>query len=115
MNPAAADDVNRRRGEVHDESSSSPGMSNCVGGLFELGLPEDAIAQHGVQGCDHLAHDGDDDDLGLLARRGEAITEGLGGGVGGAGAEAANVEDVTPGYAPAVDAAMSPELAAIEV
>ena len=24
-------------------------MSNCVGGLFELGLPEEAIAQHVVQ------------------------------------------------------------------
>src|SRR3954453_11122237 len=90
-------------------------MSNCVGGLFELGLPEDAIAQHGVQGCDHLAHDGDDDDLGLLARRGEAITEGFESGVVAAGAEGGHVEDVTHRHAAAVDAAMSPELAAIEV
>src|SRR3954463_2573668 len=87
-------------------------MSNCVGGLVGLGLPEDAIAQHGVQGCDHLAHDGDDDDLGLLARRGEAITEGFESGVVAARTEGGHVEDVTDGHTAAVDAAMAPELAA---
>src|SRR3954462_7640386 len=90
-------------------------MSNCVGCSGGLGLPEDAIAQHGVQGCDHLAHDGDDDDLGLLARRGEAITEGFESGVVAASPEGGHVEDVTHRHAAAVDAAMSPELAAIEV
>src|SRR3954451_25156788 len=90
-------------------------MSNCVGCSGGLGLPEDAIAQHGVQGCDHLAHDSDDDDLGLLARRGEAITEGFESGVVAARTEGGHVEDVTDRHAAAVDAAMSPELAAIEV
>ena len=69
-------------------------MSNCVGGLFELGLPEGAVAQHSVQGCDHLAHDGDDHDLGLLARRREAIMEGLESGVVAARTEGCHVEDV---------------------
>ena len=43
-------------------------MSNCVGSSG-LGLPARAVAQHGVDRGDHLAHDGDKDDLGLLARR----------------------------------------------
>src|SRR3954465_14128231 len=90
-------------------------MSNCVGGLVGLGLPGYAIAQHGVQGFDYLAHDGDDDDLGLLARRGEAITEGFESGVVAARTEGGHVEDVTDRHAAAVDAAMSPELAAIEL
>ena len=34
-----------------------------------FGLPGDVVAQHGVEGCDHLAHDGDDDDFGLFVRR----------------------------------------------
>ena len=49
-------------------------MSNCVG-LSGLGLPASAVAEHGVEGGDHLAHDGDDDDLGLLAGGGEALVE----------------------------------------
>jgi hypothetical protein len=44
-------------------------MSNCVG-LSGLGLPASAVAEHGVEGGNHLAHDGDDDDLGLLAGSG---------------------------------------------
>ena len=90
-------------------------MSNCVGGLVGLGLPEDAIAQHGVQGCDHLAHDGDDDDLGLLARRGEAITEGFESGVVAARTEGGHVENVADRHAASVDAAVSPHLAAVEI
>ena len=45
-------------------------MSNCVCSSG-LGLPASAVAQHGVEGGDHLAHDGDKDDLGLLAGSGE--------------------------------------------
>ena len=41
-------------------------MSNCGVGSGGFGLPGDVVAQHGVKGCDHLAHDGDDDDLGLF-------------------------------------------------
>ena len=44
-------------------------MSNCVGSSG-LGLPASAVAQHGVERGDHLAHDGDKDDLGLLAGSG---------------------------------------------
>jgi hypothetical protein len=47
-------------------------MSNCVGSSG-LGLPASAVAEHGVEGGDHLAHDGDDDDLGLLAGSDEVI------------------------------------------
>jgi hypothetical protein len=36
-----------------------------------FGLPGDVVAQHGVEGCDHLAHDGDDDDFGLFVGGGE--------------------------------------------
>src|SRR3954454_13103720 len=90
-------------------------MSNCTGGSGGLGLPGGAVAQHGVQGGDHLAHDGDDDDLGLLARRREAITEGFESGVVAARTEGGHVEDVADRHAAAVDAAMSSELAAIEV
>ena len=51
-------------------------MSNCVCSSG-LGLPASAVAQHGVKRGDHLAHDGDKDDLGLLAGGGEALRAGL--------------------------------------
>ena len=38
-----------------------------------FGLPGDVVAQHGVEGCDHLAHDGDDDDFGLFVGGGETM------------------------------------------
>ena len=41
-------------------------MSNCVGSSG-VGPPTSAVAQHGVERGDHLAHDGDKDDLGLRA------------------------------------------------
>ena len=40
-------------------------MSNCDVGSGGFGLPGDVVAQHS-EGCDHLAHDGDDDDFRLL-------------------------------------------------
>src|ERR1700745_2409219 len=43
-------------------------MSNCVVASGGFGLPGDVVAQHSVEGCDHLAHDGDDDDFGLWQR-----------------------------------------------
>src|SRR3954449_11800491 len=85
-------------------------MSNCVGSL-----PASAVAQHRVQHGDHLTHDGDKDDLGLLAGSGEAVVEGFEGGVVTAGVEVGYVEDVSDRQASAVDASMSPELAAVEV
>src|SRR5918993_5893706 len=89
-------------------------MSNCVG-LSDLGLPASAVAEHGVEGGDHLAHDGDDDDLRLLAGIGEALAEGFEGGVVPAGTKGSHVEDVSDRHASAVDAAVSPQLAAIEI
>jgi hypothetical protein len=44
-------------------------MSNCVGSNG-LGLPASAVAQRGVERGDHLAHDRDNDDRGLLAGSG---------------------------------------------
>jgi hypothetical protein len=38
-----------------------------------FGLPGDVVAQHSVEGCDHLAHDGDDDDFGLFVGGGETM------------------------------------------
>ena len=90
-------------------------MSNCVAGSGGSGLPGGTVAKHGVEDGDHFAHDGDDDDLGLLAGADKAIAEGFQGGVVAAGAEGGHVEDVTDRHAAAIDAAMSPELAAIEV
>ena len=50
-------------------------MSNCVVGSGGFGLPGDVVAQHGVEGCDHLAHDGNDDDFGLFVGGGETMVE----------------------------------------
>src|SRR5688572_28653597 len=83
-------------------------MSNCVGSSG-LWLPANAVAQHGVERGDHLAHDGDDDDLGLLARSGEALVECFEGGVITASAEGSHVEDVSDRHAAAVDAAVRSE------
>ena len=90
-------------------------MSNCVGSSGGLGLPGGGVAQHCVEGGDHLAHDGDDDDLGLLAGGGEAIAEGFEGWVVAAGAERGHVEDIADRPAASVDAAGSFELAAVVV
>src|SRR5829696_7181899 len=89
-------------------------MSNCVGSSG-LGLPASAVAQHGVERGDHLAHDGDKDDLGRLAGGGEALVECFEGGVVTAGAEGRHVEDVSDRHAAAIDAAMSAELATVEI
>ena len=43
-----------------------------------FGLPGDVVAQHGVEGCDHLAHDGNDDDFELFVGGGEATVEDFG-------------------------------------
>ena len=36
---------------------------------------------HGIEGGDHLSHDGDDNDFGLLVDRGETVVEDLEGGI----------------------------------
>src|SRR4051794_31266794 len=89
-------------------------MSNCVCSSG-LGLPASAVAQHGVKRGDHLAHDGDKDDLGLLAGSGETVVECFESGVVTAGAEGRHVEDISHRHAAAVYAAMSAKLAAVEI
>src|SRR5499427_5604049 len=73
------------------------------------------IAEHSVEGCDHFSHDGDDDDLGFFVGGGEAFVEGLEGGTVTACAEGGHVEDVTDRHPTTIDAAVSLELAAVEV
>ena len=90
-------------------------MSNCVVGSGGSRLPCSTIAEHGVEGCDHFSHDGDDDDLGFFVGVGEAIVEGFEGGTVSACAEGGHVEDVTDRHPTTVDAAVSLELAAVEV
>jgi hypothetical protein len=50
-------------------------MSNCVVASGGFGLPGDVVAQHSVEGRDHLAHDGDDDDFGLFVGGGETMVK----------------------------------------
>src|SRR5262249_58958232 len=90
-------------------------MSNCVVGSGGLRLPYGIIAEHSVEGCDHFSHDGDDDDLGFFVGVGEAIVEGFEGRTVSACAEGGHVEDITDRYPTTVDAAVSLELAAVEV
>src|SRR4029077_3068914 len=88
---------------------------NCVVGSGGFRLPFNIVAEHGVEGCDHLSHDRNDDDLGLLIGGSETFVEGFEGRVVSASAEGRHVEDVTDRHTTTVDTAMSPELAAIEV
>src|SRR5262249_26354743 len=90
-------------------------MSNCVVGSGGLRLPCSIIAEHSVEGCDHFSHDGDDDDLGFLVGVGEAIGEGLEGGIVSACAEGRHVEDITDRHPTPGDTATYPELATVEV
>ena len=90
-------------------------MSNCVVGSGRSRLPCSIIAEHSVEGCDHFSHHGHDDDLGFFVGGGEAFVEGLEGGTVTACAEGGHVEDVTNRHPATVDAAVSLELAAVEV
>jgi hypothetical protein len=90
-------------------------MSNCVVGSCGSELPSSAVAQYGIEGCDHLSHDRDDDDLGSFVGRREAPVESLEGRIVTAGAERCHVEDVTNRHSTSIDAAMSSKFAAIEV
>src|SRR5262249_41821928 len=63
----------------------------------------------------HFSHDGHDDDLGFFVGVGEAIVEGFEGGTVSACAEGGHVEDITDRHPTTVDAAVSLELAAVEV
>src|SRR5262249_5331977 len=90
-------------------------VSNCVVGSGGSRLPCSTIAEHSVEGCDHFSHDGHDDDLGFFVGVGEAFVEGLEGGTVTACAEGGHVEDVTDRHPTTIDAAVSLELAAVEV
>src|SRR5262249_23557540 len=78
-------------------------------------MPCSTIAEHSVEGCDHFSHDGHDDDLGFFVGGDEAIVEGFEGGTVTACTEGGHVEDVTDRHPTTIDAAVSLELAAVEV
>jgi len=71
-------------------------MSNCDVGSGGFRLPCNIVAQHGIESCDHLMHDGDDDEGGIIS----SCTE------------SGHVKDVTDRHATAVDAAMPPAIMA---
>src|SRR5262245_51522015 len=90
-------------------------MSNCVVSSGDAGSPSEVIAQHGIEGYDHFAHDCNDDDLRTFVCRGEALVEGFESGVVSSRAKSRHVKNVADRQAPAIDAAMATKLAAVEV
>src|SRR5262252_3311321 len=90
-------------------------VSNCVVGSGGSRLPCSTIAEHSVEGCDHFSHDGHDDDLGFFVGGDEAIVDGFEGGTVTACTEGGHVKDVTDRHPTTIDAAVSLELAAVEV
>jgi predicted Rossmann-fold nucleotide-binding protein len=70
-------------------------MSNCVVGSGGFGVPDDVVAEHGVERGDHLSHDGNDDDLWFLVGGGKTIMEDFESGIVSGGAHGGHVEDVT--------------------
>ena len=90
-------------------------MSNCVVASDGFGLPGDVVAQHSVEGCDHLAHDGDDDDFGLFVGGGETMVKDFESRIVSASAQSRHVEHVTDWQPTTVDAAMSFEPTTVEV
>ena len=50
-------------------------MSNCVVRSCGSRLPCSIVADHGIEGGDHLSHDGDDNDFGLLVDRGDGVNQ----------------------------------------
>lgn len=88
-------------------------MSNCDVGSGGFRLP--CVAEHGIEGCDHLTHDGNDSDFGFLVGRCETIVESFESGIISGCAKRGHIRDVTNRHATAVDASMSLEPAAVEV
>src|SRR4051794_12750100 len=99
MRPGASDRSRPRS----SHALRSDRMSNCVVVSRGLGLPGGTVANDGVEGSDHFAHDSNDDDLWLLAGGSEAFAEGLERAVVAARAESGHVEDVADWHAAAVD------------
>ena len=90
-------------------------MSNCVVRSRGPGLPCSIVTDHGIESGDHLSHDGDDNDFWFLVGRGETIVEDFKDRIVPSCAEGSHIDDVTDWHAAAVDAAMSFELATVEV
>ena len=90
-------------------------MSNCVVRSRGSRLPCSIVADHGIEGGDHLSHDGDDDDFRFFVGCGETIVEDLEYRIVSARTESGHVKDITDRYATAIDAAMSFEFTAVEV
>src|SRR5262249_24264031 len=90
-------------------------MSNCVVDSGGSRLPCSAIAEHSVAGCEHLSHDGQDDDLASFVVGDEASVEGCEGWTVRDWTEGGHVKDVTDRHPATIDAAVSLELAAVEV
>src|SRR6516162_5526465 len=90
-------------------------MSNCVVRSRGSRLPCSIVADHGIEGGDHLSHDGDDNDFGLLVDRGETMVKDFESRIVSASAQSCHVEHVTDWQPTTVDAAMSFEPATVEV
>ena len=90
-------------------------MSNCVVSSGDAGAPSGVFSKHGVEVCDHFAHDRDEDDLGAFVCCGETFVESFESWVVSSRAKSRHVENVTDRQAPAIDAAMTAKLAAVEV
>jgi hypothetical protein len=90
-------------------------MSNCVVGSDGGGTPLGVVTEHSVEGYNHLAHHGNDDDLGLFASGGEALGEGFKSGIVSACAQGCHVENITHGHATPIDTAVSLKLSAVKV
>src|SRR5205809_6937841 len=56
-------------------------MSNCLVRSCGSRLPCSFVADHGIEGGDHLSHDGDDNDFRFLVGCGETIVKDLEGGI----------------------------------
>src|SRR6516164_9307032 len=88
-------------------------MSNCDVGSGGIWLPSNIVAQHGIEDYDHLSHDGDNSDFGLLVGIGEAKVEGCEGRIVSASAQSGHVEHVADWQPATVDATMSFEPTAV--
>ena len=78
-------------------------MSNCVVRSRGPRLPCSIVADHGIEGSDHLSHDGDDNDFWFLVGRGETVVEDFKDRIVPSCAEGSHIEDVTDWHAAAVD------------
>src|SRR5438445_7355276 len=78
-------------------------------------VPRFVVPDHGVEGCDQLAHDGNDSDLCLLALGPQALAESGEDGIMHSGAERGHIEDVADRLTASPDTSLAFELAAVVV